>query len=896
MVRLNNVESAMKKFLEIALDNEMDRYQKEDQLNRSLANFVDETIKKNSNLGENTPSATIDIKDGHSTLAAGDLFQLEIDYNEFFKSKNIEEKIGDLYSFFADVNDSIYYAYKEDKCENFVSTEKENEIIINSEYAKEKITGGNRRLSLQTTENAHLLTITQANRVVSSLNLKDYIKDVKDEDIERIKEDYRDRIVENAKGTIEKIADESGRDFEPEKIVLDDEELFLDPADTAIIANPELIKRYPVLKHEYNADGSRKELDELFESEKSELASIEENLRDNDKTKNELKAQIKKAYANLKYKSFIDALQEPEKLRDVVQRVGPEEVLNQLTDMAANIKYQNRLEDSVEDKAIKYFNQKEADTIYGFSDKAMENFMEMLETIEQRRKVEDKTVEAINGKKQKFQDEIIDALKKELNDISQQVERYSDDEVKEADEERKKDRTGILKKIKNYLKNRENTQEEPKKEPQTDVEPKPDKETQEEPTKHKETDTSSNQNNKGEKGEPGKDGPKGDKGDPGEKGEQGEPGKTGPKGEPGNDGKDGKDGELGKDGETGRDGKDGKDGEQGQPGKDGEPGGNTYVYHIYQKDKEKDIQEDEEKNKDEEKETDVDPKPKEPTDNKDVEVKEPTVEPVTEPVPDEKIEPVEEPKEDKNVEIDSEVKPETEPKVEPEIEPQTQVEPEPTENTVTEDEKDLEQDNTEVTIEDETTVQENLSEDEAPKVDDEEQATQDIKEDEQISETPKTEKQMQQEIIESLINHLEENNRNELEKYEQELNQKVDDIIDKLDVSKYSMEELAKAKEHLEQRVKEDVEAKRKTQLEYLDQIKESMYGQVARQERIQELNALIEEKSELVRKIKEKDVIIKSIENDTAKSLKEVEDEISKLEEERNSLENKKEEGTIGR
>ena len=218
-----------------------------------------------------------------------------------------------MYSFFADVNDSIYYAYKEDKCENFVSTEKENEIIINSEYAKEKITGGNRRLSLQTTENAHLLTITQANRVVSSLNLKDYIKDVKDEDIEKIKEDYRDRIVENAKGTIEKIADESGRDFEPEKIVLDDEELFLDPADTAIIANPELIKRYPVLKHEYNADGSRKELDELFESEKSELASIEENLRDNDKTKNELKAQIKKAYANLKYKSFIDALQEPEK-------------------------------------------------------------------------------------------------------------------------------------------------------------------------------------------------------------------------------------------------------------------------------------------------------------------------------------------------------------------------------------------------------------------------------------------------------------------------------------------------------------------------------------------------------------------------------------------------------
>ena len=890
MVRLNNVESAMKRFLEIALDNEMDRYQKEDQLNRSLANFVDETIKKNSNLGENTPSATIDIKDGHSTLAAGDLFQLEIDYNEFFKSKNIEEKIGDLYSFFADVNDSIYYAYKEDKCENFVSTEKENEIIINSEYAKEKITGGNRRLSLQTTENAHLLTITQANRVVSSLNLKDYIKDVKDEDIERIKEDYRDRIVENAKGTIEKIADESGRDFEPEKIVLDDEELFLDPADTAIIANPELIKRYPVLKHEYNADGSRKELDELFESEKSELASIEENLRDNDKTKNELKAQIKKAYASLKYKSFIDALQEPEKLRDVVQRVGPEEVLNQLTDMAANIKDQNRLEDSVEDKAIKYFNQKESDNIYGFSDKAMENFMEMLETIEQRREVEDKTVEAINGKKQKFQDEIIDALKKELNDISKQVERYSDDEVKEADEERKKDRTGILTKIKNYLKNREkeNTQEEPKKEPKTDVEPKPDKEPQEEPTKHKETDTSSSQNNKGEKGDPGKDGPKGDKGDPGEKGEQGEPGETGPKGEPGNDGKDGKDGE------PGRDGKDGKDGEQGQPGKDGEPGGNTYVYHIYQKDKEKDISEDEEK------ETDVDPKPKEPTDNKDVEVKEPTVEPVTEPVPDEKIEPVEEPKEDKNVEIDSEVKPETEPKsepkVEPEIEPQTQVEPEPTENTVTEDEKDLEQDNTEVTIEDETTVQENPVEDEAPKVNEEEQATQEIKEDEQISETPKTEKQMQQEIIESLINHLEENNRNELEKYEQELNQKVDDIIDKLDVSKYSMEELAKAKEHLEQRVKEDVEAKRKTQLEYLDQIKESMYGQVARQERIQELNALIEEKAELVRKIKEKDVLIKSIENDTAKSLKEVEDEISKLEEERNSLENKKGEGTIGR
>ena len=159
-----------------------------------------------------------------------------------------------------------------------------------------------------------------------------------------------------------------------------------------------------------------------------------------------------------------------------------------------------------------------------------------------------------------------------------------------------------------------------------------------------------------------------------------------------------------------------------------------------------------------------------------------------------------------------------------------------------------------------------------------------------------TEKQMQQEIIESLINHLEENNRNELEKYEQELNEKVDDIIDKLDVSKYSMEELAKAKEHLEQRVKEDVEAKRKTQLEYLDQIKESMYGQVARQERIQELNALIEEKAELVRKIKEKDILIKSIENDTAKSLKEVEDEISKLEEERNSLENKKGEGTIGR
>ena len=71
---------------------------------------------------------------------------------------------------------------------------------------------------------------------------------------------------------------------------------------------------------------------------------------------------------------------------------------------------------------------------------------------------------------------------------------------------------------------------------------------------------------------------------------------------------------------------------------------------------------------------------------------------------------------------------------------------------------------------------------------------------------------------------------------------------------------------------------------------------QVLREENIQKVNFLLKEKQELMQKIKDKEELIQSIENDTAKSLKAVEDEIAKLQEEKEKLENEKEEGQIGK
>ena len=166
----------------------------------------------------------------------------------------------------------------------------------------------------------------------------------------------------------------------------------------------------------------------------------------------------------------------------------------------------------------------------------------------------------------------------------------------------------------------------------------------------------------------------------------------------------------------------------------------------------------------------------------------------------------------------------------------------------------------------------------------------------EINDEEKSPADVQREIINSLISNLEKRNQEELKKYEEELNLKADNIIESLDPNKYSIQQLYDARDHLNKKIDADIKSRKETLDGYLEFIKNSMNEQVLREENIQKVNSLLKEKQELMQKIKDKEELIQSIENDTAKSLKAVEDEIAKLQEEKEKLENEKEEGQIGK
>ena len=121
---------------------------------------------------------------------------------------------------------------------------------------------------------------------------------------------------------------------------------------------------------------------------------------------------------------------------------------------------------------------------------------------------------------------------------------------------------------------------------------------------------------------------------------------------------------------------------------------------------------------------------------------------------------------------------------------------------------------------------------------------------------------------------LREQNQIEIDEYRKDLEKRVNDIIDSLDTNKYSIEELLRARDHLNEKIERDVLKKTQKKQESLDMIEASMNKYIERKSLEEKLFELEEKRSEF----KKKELLISSIEKDAVKSLEDVEKEIEEV------------------
>jgi len=136
---------------------------------------------------------------------------------------------------------------------------------------------------------------------------------------------------------------------------------------------------------------------------------------------------------------------------------------------------------------------------------------------------------------------------------------------------------------------------------------------------------------------------------------------------------------------------------------------------------------------------------------------------------------------------------------------------------------------------------------------------------------------MTQELINSkniLLEGLREQNQIEIDEYRKDLEKRVNDIIDSLDTNKYSIEELLRARDHLNEKIERDVLKKTQKKQESLDMIEASMNKYIERKSLEEKLFELEEKRAEF----KKKELLISSIEKDAVKSLEDVEKEIEEV------------------
>ena len=888
-------------------------------------------------------------------IIVDNVLEMSLDYEEFLKEENTPEKFTKCFEFFYDINKSILRAYKEDNFDNFVPTTKEDEITSYATYVKEKLLNDENKIIIDSSEEAVLLTLAQTSKAIKSLNissLNSQKESVRDSIYRKAKELTEDNIKQSNKDLEDKqndnvvlVLDNSGI---PESIKVN-------KIDELVALNPELLNKYKPLRNEYNSDGSKKDIDELEALRVKLLNTIRKKTNLNPKNEELLENQVNSFIDMSQIdlileKQSIENISDTRKLlgdkllidiidRGISQRNTKLELSNE--NLNPSIKYFN---DNIEDVFFELSEQ---------ASKDLNDLMDMIE--ERRNDERLKNAKDIEEMEQRILEKLRQELKEQPEQQQPVPEEEKNQIIQERDVKRKGVIERIKENAKNRKKEKEQQEQEeptenepelPDPKPYSVVEPVEEKERKKEnKTKNQKNKSKTSQGEKGDEGEKGSNGRDGEGGTDGRDGENGVNGRDGTDGENGRDGTDGQDGRDGENGHNEKDEETNKkidetnrqvddlrdkidnlnktiDEMNSKPDLD-----RSILIGIEQlKSLYKQILE-----KNDKEETSRLEKMIEDLNNKIEEMKNKEVTVEDEPIlPEENInEPIEEEEkeEDKPIDIDEMIKEKTETSVSQEDEPiilqenseeqiveNTELEKkedqpleienvteEQVENTISEeDEPIILQENSEKQIVENTELEkeedqpleiENVTEEQVENTISEEDEPIILQEKEENKTTVNTPIDELRKSKEALIDGVRQKNEEELKEYEAGLQKRADEIIDKLDPSKITLEELYKARAHLDERIAQDVAVKRQQKEESLKTMEEIMEKYITRQELTEKLNELNKAKEEL----KTKQDLISSIENETAKSLQAVEDEIESVKDEIEKNTVAKEDGVIG-
>lgn len=845
MSRFKDQEYTVKEFISCAQDKNTNYEELVKNLSRIINTYVAQDLSRNNikiddvtvkdeeyiQYSKDESGNVVANKTIANTLKIGDFSyktNLEDVANDLLNNTAESRDIDNVYETLLDLNSKLIQFEKEYNSKNFIATEGNNDIISASLYAKSEIIGNHRAIENDSEKEAIIKSAAQIIKVAKSSGLDVEVSEV------------------IAKRAAEDLSTIGGND----DILY---QVDLEKVDELIEQDPSLVEKFNVLKTEYTLDGKRKSIEQLQKDKEEYLDKIENNETiEKDSVRNTLKRNIENGMSQCVINELVSQYQKGN-IDDIIKEYGVDNTLEYINQAYA---IQSRLDEKVALKknAIEtYMHENEAAFTRELSSDTYENLKNCAEIANRERKIIDDSAQIDESTKNDRNKIINDIIAKALSEKEKEIEQ-KESELEEQQDELTKEKDDIEKE----------KSKEKEKEPKygidlpgiTSVHINIDKSNSNNKTVNKtEPGPKGDPGEKGDPGKDGKDGEPGQKGDPGENGKDGEPGQ---KGDPGENGKDGEQGQKGDPGENGKDGKQGQKGDPGEKGKDGEPGGNTYIHNTYyttpKKDDDKKNIEDEPKTEPEQ-DTDPEQEPEQDT-QKTVQEDDTVIDNETEPSNDNIVN--EEDLEEKNPEEDLEI-PQNGDEEKISIDEEVSF----TINGMPADEYEKDE---EVVQEQGENIEENSQEEK-----------EDIQKNNMIEQL-KNSKNI-------LLDGLREQNQIEIEEYRKELENKVDRIINSLDTNKYSMEELLRARDHLNEKIEEDVQKKIQEKQESLNMIETSMDKYIERKALEDRMFELQEKRDEL----KKKEILIDSIEKDAAKSLEDVEKEI---EETKNKIESKDMEG----
>lgn len=662
---------------------------------------------------------------------------------------------------------------------------------------------------------------------------------------------------------LEKMEIENEKSYYEESSILnvfaENSELNYSRPEMLILMHPEIIEKDNSLKNKFNEDGTLIEFDKLIELREKNKEDKRNNGNYKEETLERVTKEIDESFAELMYQKLLNNHSKSE-IKDLRKRLGDDEFLKEL-DTILDVKA--RVRDDNYNLSV------------DFVDYALENREKILNNLNLDTKTRFNAVVENTKGDIEYRDKEYAKIEERLafiKEIRQHVintkgmeKKYTPQELEKSDNERDLRRinivgliggafaaikTGASKTFEEWKKKRDERQKEYDEPVEIDVDiPEPNIKVSKE-NEEKDVDKNISKNidkkNNDEKKDKTIEKEVSKEYEEEEHKEEPEDNTKIVNGPPGKDGKDGKDGV------------DGKDGEPGKDGKDGEPGGNTYIYNTYYTDQNKDEQNKHEgpKNSEEltEKENDQTPKQDDLKQQDGKVIQEDDVEEIKEPV-----EEITVPEDDEELDIQN-------PNEKEEILDSEEISF--TINGMPADEYEKEQDTQENGKEIEDNLKEETHDENIQVIDEENNGD---KSKEEIKES------MTQELINSkniLLEGLREQNQIEIDEYRRDLEKRVNDIIDSLDTNKYSIEEILRARDHLNEKIERDVLKKTQEKQESLDMIEASMNKYIERKSLEEKLFELEEKRAEL----KKKELLISSIEKDAVKSLEDVEKEIEEV------------------